>query len=322
MKTEAARPEEDVAVLVRPATSVGSIAVALIQSARPKQWTKNGLIFVALVFSVNRYWQAGEPLQYMDLIASSSLAFLGFSVLSSSIYFLNDVFDVKTDQLHPKKRLRPIAAGLINIPTAVSAFVVLLIGGLAISLVVSPVFAGLALLYAVLMVGYSAWLKHVVLLDLFIVASGFVLRAAAGAVALDVPISPWLYICTMLGALFIVVAKRRNEISTLADRAKDHRPILAFYPLEFVDQMIAILATAIVVAYSIYTFTAEGLPSNGVMMLTIPFVLYGVFRYLYLVYVEDGGGAPEDLLLRDRPLLVNTGLWLASSATILLFSRL
>jgi 4-hydroxybenzoate polyprenyltransferase len=175
--------------------------------------------------------------------------------------------------------------------------------------------------YGVLMIAYSTRLKHIVLLDVFTVAAGFVIRVVAGALAIGVPISPWLYICTTLGALFISVAKRRNEVATLAEQAEAHRPILLDYPLPFVDQLISVIAAATVVAYGIYTFTAEGLPRNQAMMLTIPFVLYGLFRYLYLIYVKQEGGAPEDILISDRPILATVVLWLLVAGTVLFVFR-
>jgi 4-hydroxybenzoate polyprenyltransferase len=199
--------------------------------------------------------------------------------------------------------------------------VLLFVAGVGIAFLVNWQLALIGAGYGVLMIFYSTQLKHIVILDVFTVAAGFVIRIVAGAVAIQVPISPWLYICTSLGALFISVAKRRNEVAVMGENAEAVRPILQQYTLPFVDQMISILIAATVVAYGIYTFTAPGLPSNQAMMLTIPFVLYGVFRYLYLIYVRNEGGAPEDILINDRPILICVALWLATSGIVLVAFR-
>lgn len=298
-----------------------SLFSALLKEARPRQWPKNGLVFIALIFGINQYWQASEPLPLTRLGAAALVTFVAFCLFSSATYYLNDLMDVEKDRLHPKKRFRPIAAGYISRPLAIAMFVGLTAAGLALCAIISLPLALLGAFYMALMTAYSTRLKHIVIIDISTVAAGFVIRIVAGAIAIGIPVSPWLYVCTTLGALFISVAKRRNEVSMLGEEAGSHRPILADYPFPFTDQLISILASATVVAYSLYTFTAPGLPANDTMMLTIPFVVYGIFRYLYLIYVRNEGGAPEDILIHDRPILATVVLWLGTAAAVLLAAR-
>src|SRR5207253_3014352 len=223
---------------------------------------------------------------------------------------------------HPTKRLRPIAAGKVPISLAVGLGIALAIAGLAGSLLIGVLFGVLALAYVLETAVYSTSLKHIVLLDIFGLAFGFVLRAAAGAVAIDVPISPWLYIATLLGALLIALGKRRTELETLGvEAAVGHRRNLQSYSLEFIDQLIMVISSAALMTYALYTFSAENLPKSHSMMVTIPVVLYGLFRYLFLVREGDVGASPEDLLFRDRPLLIAVGLWALLSITMLYLGR-
>jgi 4-hydroxybenzoate polyprenyltransferase len=287
---------------------------ALLVALRPRQWTKNGLIFVALAFTLN--------LQQPGLLLRSILAFVCFCMLSSAGYLLNDVVDAEADRQHPTKRLRPVAAGQVSVPVALGTGVVLAILGLGGCFLLSVDLGLLALTYLLLTAVYSTTLKHLVLLDIFGIAAGFVLRAAAGAVAIDVPISPWLYLATLLGALLIALGKRRTEIQVLgAEEAIGHRRNLESYSLEFIDQLILVIGSAALMTYALYTFSAENLPRSHSMMLTIPVVLYGLFRYLFLIRQGDVGGAPEELLFRDRPLLIAVVVWAALSVTILYLSR-
>jgi 4-hydroxybenzoate polyprenyltransferase len=281
---------------------------------RPRQWTKNGLLFVALAFTLN--------LQEPGLVARTIAAFGCFCALSSAGYLLNDVVDVEADRVHPTKRLRPIAAGQVSIGFVVALGVLLVLGGLAGAFAINLLLGLLALAYALLTAVYSTTLKHLVLLDIFGLAGGFVLRAAAGAVAIDVPISPWLYIATLLGALLIALGKRRTELETLGlEAAVGHRRNLESYTIEFIDQLILVVSSAAVMTYALYTFSAENLPRNHSMMLTIPLVLYGLFRYLFLVREGDVGASPEDLLFRDRPLLIAVATWALLAVTILYLGR-
>jgi 4-hydroxybenzoate polyprenyltransferase len=287
---------------------------AVLQAFRPRQWTKNGLIFVALAFTLN--------LQQPGLLLRSLLTFAAFCALSSAGYLLNDVVDVEADRQHPTKRHRPIAAGLVPIPLALTLGIALAVAGLAASFWIGLGLGMLALSYVLLTAVYSTTLKHMVLLDIFGIAGGFVLRAAAGAIAIDVPISPWLYIATLLGALLIALGKRRTELQVLGVQdAIGHRRNLESYSIELIDQLIIVISSAALMTYALYTFSAENLPRSHSMMLTIPVVLYGLFRYLFLIREGDVGGAPEELLFRDRPLLIAVAVWAALAVTILYLSR-
>jgi 4-hydroxybenzoate polyprenyltransferase len=235
------------------------------------------------------------------------------------VYIFNDLADRSGDQRHPLKRLRPIASGRLSPRVAFGTAFVLGVAALVAAVLLSPTFAILAGAYVVLLVVYSVVLKHLVIIDALTIAGGFVLRAAAGAVVVFVPISHWLLVCTTLLALFLVLSKRRHELTLLADGATTHRPILEEYSPYLLDQMIAVVTASTLVAYAVYSTsaeTAERLKTTR-LGLTIPFVLYGIFRYLYLVHQRRGGGSPADLLLTDRPLLACVGLWALSVALIL-----
>ncbi len=283
--------------------------LALLVALRPKQWTKNALVFFGLVFA--------HQMTELDPTIQTILAFVAFCLLSSATYIVNDLADLERDRLHPVKRKRPIASGQLSPTVAGVAAVLLLAAALALSAMLSLSFLGMSLLYLGLSISYSLRLKHLVILDVLAIAAGFVLRAAAGAVVISVPISPWLYVCTVLGALFIALCKRRHELLLLQDAAAGHRRILQDYSLPLLDQMISVVTSATLIAYSLYTFSAENLPKNSAMMLTIPFVLYGILRYLYLIQVKGSGGIPEELLLTDHPLLITVLGWGATSVAIL-----
>lgn len=291
-----------------------SVGIGLIRACRPKQWTKNILLFFGLIFAL----KLTDP----ALGARALTGFAIFCAASSGIYLLNDLADVEQDRQHPKKRRRPLAAGIIQPGAVITLATVLLVGALAGGFALTPVFGALTVLYVGLMGLYTTHLKHVVLIDVFVLAAGFVLRAAAGAVAVGVPISPWLYVCTILASLFLALGKRRHEILLLNDGAGQHRRILEEYSLAYLDQLIVIVTSATVMAYSLYTFSAENLPSDHSMMLTIPFVLFGIFRYLYLMHQQDGGGSPEEALLTDRPLLFTVIGWLVTAVAVLYAARL
>jgi len=307
------------------ATDAGAHLRAVVRSMRPRQWTKNLIVFLALLFSINERWEVSEPSSWAPLLGWSALTFLLFCLISSADYLLNDVIDRESDRLHPEKRRRPIAAGLLSpragVIWAVALGTVAVGGAFALSgpltWHVGAVLAG----YAVLMVSYTFLLKHIVLMDMMAIGAGFVLRAMAGALAIDTPISPWLYVVTGLGALFLVVHKRRAEITLLAAGAGNHRPILDQYSPALLDQMTSLVTASTLSAYGLYTFTAENLPANNAMMLTIPFVLYGLLRYLYLVHQKGEGGSPEEVLLRDWPLVIDILLWAATAATVLAVYR-
>jgi 4-hydroxybenzoate polyprenyltransferase len=281
----------------------------IVRAMRPLQWTKNGLVFAALIF-------ADRALDVESILRALGAA-LVFCAVSSAIYLINDVRDVEQDRLHPTKRFRPIASGEVAPRSAIMISVALLVCGFVCAAAVRPAFVGIVALYVALMIAYSFGLKRIVILDVFAISAGFVLRAVGGAVAISVPISPWLYVCTMLGALFLGFAKRRNEIATLEGMAGQHRANLEEYTVPMLDQIIAIVSSATLMAYSLYTFDAQNVPSNHSMMMTIPFVLYALFRYLFLVYKRELGGSPEVLLVTDKPLLVCVLGWVATSVAIL-----
>ncbi len=293
----------------------------LVTSLRPRQWLKNGLVFMALLFSINEYWSLTDLPAVTEIVARSFAAFVLFSMLSSAAYLLNDVMDASQDRAHPTKRNRPIAAGRVSPTVALAASGVLAAGGLGASLLLGPAFALVTAGYIALTTAYTLGLKHQVILDICILSMGFVLRAVGGAVAIQVPISPWLYVCTFLGALFLAIPKRRHELLLLQDKASEHRKTLEAYSPELLDQMLGVVAPSTVIAYCLYTFSAAALPMNHAMMWTLPFVVYGVFRYLFLVYHKQMGGSPEETLLGDKPLLLDVLLWLVASGTILVVFR-
>jgi 4-hydroxybenzoate polyprenyltransferase len=270
---------------------------------RPQQWVKNLLLFAGLIFSQNFY--------HLNFLLKSLAAFCLFCLLSSSVYVVNDIIDIERDRKHPLKSNRPIAKGEIKISTAVFLFILLALVSLGFSTLLSPLFALMALSYLVLNLVYSRYLKHMVIIDVMCIALGFVIRAVAGAVVIGVQISAWLIVCTILLALFLGFGKRRHELLLLDTQASEHRTILTEYSPYFLDQMISVVTASTVVAYAFYTLSpeVEGKLGTKYMDLTIPFVLYGVFRYLYLIHQKEGGGSPTKMLLGDTPLLVNIILW-------------
>lgn len=285
-----------------------SLPLDLLRAMRPKQWIKNTFVFAALIFAAK--WT------HPDLVLKTLGAFLLFGALTSGIYLLNDAADVEADRLHPVKRNRPIAAGRIPVSTAVAMAAVLLIVSLALGLLLSAPFALVAAGYVVLMIGYTFYLKHLVIIDVFAIAGGFVLRAAAGAAVIGVQISPWLYLCTILLSLFLGFGKRRHELLLLDDGAGGHRRNLEEYTGPFLDDLINIVAGATIICYALYTFFASTVPHNHAMMVTIPFVLYGIFRYLLLIHRRDIAGAPEEALWKDVPLLADLVLWALAAAIV------
>jgi len=291
-----------------------SPALALLASLRPREWVKNLFVFAGVIFSQ----QVLTPLAWTALGA-----FAIFCGLSGAIYLFNDVADAERDRLHPSKRLRPIASGELSRTTAVIFGTLLLAGCLAAAFRIGASFGLVALGYAALLTAYSVWLKHVVILDVLTVAAGFVLRAVAGAVAVDAEISGWLLICTILIALFLALGKRRHEYRSLARDAAAHRPILAEYSESFLDQMISVVTASTVTAYALYTMSPETVAKfhTRLLPLTLPFVLYGIFRYLYLLYRRDLGGNPSDLLVTDRALLFDALLWMLATFAIIYGSR-
>ena len=288
---------------------------ALLAAVRPRQWTKNLLVFAGLIFSRGLH----EP----ALVARSAAAFALFCLLSGGIYLINDVLDAERDRLHPQKRHRPVASGRLPAPVAFWAGIALLMGASLAAFALSVRFGVVAVAYAALLSAYSAGLKHVVIVDTLIIAAGFVLRALAGVVVLDIELSNWLLLCTILLALFLTFGKRRHERLALDAGAADHRPILEEYSPQLLDQMIAVVTASTLMAYALYTMAPETQTKLGTtrLPLTIPFVLYGIFRYLYLLYRRDLGGNPSELFLTDRALLLAVALWGAAVIVILYLAR-
>ncbi len=303
---ERAEPrQERIGVSARP------LALSLVLSLRPAQWTKNLIVFAALIF--------GQRLLDPRSVLYSVAAFVTFCALSGAVYLVNDVADRDADARHPTKRRRPIASGAVPVPTALATAAVLAAVALAVAFWLRPSFGLLGVAYLALLTLYSGPLKHIVIIDVLTIAVGFVLRAAAGAVVLDVPMSHWLLFLTILLALFLALSKRRHELVLLAEGATGHRRILQEYTPYLLDQMISVVTASTLVAYAFYTVSPETVEKfqTHLLGLTLPFPLYGIFRYLYLVHQKEGGGSPAEMLLTDRPLLVCVALWAVTVAFII-----
>jgi 4-hydroxybenzoate polyprenyltransferase len=275
---------------------------AILKTMRPKQWAKNVFLFAALVFD--------RKLTNLDAILHTIVGAIAFSLVASIVYIINDIADVEADRLHPTKRMRPIAAGSLPIPVArVIAFLLLLVA-FPTAYLLSPSFALIAFFYLLLNLVYSKWLKHVVLLDIILLASLYVIRVAAGVALIEVMrFSPWIYIFTVFLALLMGTGKRRAELSELAGGPNDQRRVLEGYTLNFLDQLITLASGMTIITYSLYTFSAPNLPENHAMMFTIPFIMYSILRYQYMLQVKNTGSAPEELVLSDRPLQISIALW-------------
>ena len=296
--------------------------ISLVSLLRPKQWTKNLLLLAGLIFSANFL----KP----DLLAQSLIAFFSFCFLSSSVYIINDLTDLEDDKKHPRKRLRPLAAGRLTKKEACAALAVVLLLSVALTWAVNLNFLLICALYFALSLAYSFWLKYIVILDVFAIAFGFILRAVAGGAAVHVEISPWLLLCTLFLSLFLALTKRRQETANigessevgakegategLKEKSAAGRSVLEHYSLPFLDQLLSVVTAATILSYSTYTFTAS---SSPYFMLTIPFVIYGIFRYLYLVHKKNLGENPEEILLTDPPMIIAVFLWLLSCILIL-----
>jgi 4-hydroxybenzoate polyprenyltransferase len=292
---------------------ISAMLRALIKTMRPRQWTKNIFVFAALVFDKQLF----IPQSFLRTLAGFAL----FCLISSAVYILNDLADVEADRQHPQKKNRPIASGQLPAGTAWAAAIVLVATSLGLGALLSLSFAGVLAAYLIINLLYSKWLKHVPIVDVLIIAAGFVLRVGAGEALIHVErFSPWLYVVMTLLSLFLGFGKRRAELTLLTTDAGSHRKVLDGYTLPLLDQYILIVSGTTVVAYSLYTFSAPNLPANHTMMLTIPFVVYMIFRYLYLIQVEQAGGAPEDILLSDRPFQIAMLLWAVVVVIIFYFT--
>ncbi|GAB4259869.1 decaprenyl-phosphate phosphoribosyltransferase [Thermincola ferriacetica] len=290
----------------QPVVSQKSGLYLLLKTMRPKQWTKNLIIFAGIIFA-RKIFTDGYLLKTL-------YAFLDFCILSGSVYIINDLVDIEKDKAHPQKRNRPLASGQLSAPLATVFVILSTVLSLGSAFFLNINFGFVALAYFLLTLSYSFKLKNVVIIDVIVIALGFILRAVAGAVVIAADISPWLLVCTFLLALFLALTKRRHELLLLDDKARSHRKILDEYQPEMLDQMISVVTSSTVMAYSLYTFTSG---HSIYLMTTIPFVVYGIFRYQYLVHQKDMGGSPEVALLKDKPLLINVLLWVVTSALIL-----
>lgn len=288
--------------------------VSLLRGMRPKQWTKNLLVFAALLFAQ----RLGDP----HATSVALVTFILFCLLSSSVYLVNDVLDVEEDRRHPTKRFRPIASGQLFPSFALACAVCLAAIGVIGCFLVNTASGTVAVTYLLLTLAYALWLKHIVIIDVLSVAIGYVLRAVIGATAIDVESSPWLLICTILLALFLVLCKRRQELVMLEEDASQHRPILGEYSSHLLDQMIGVVTASTFMSYCLYTISERTVQQLGTrnLVYTVPFVIYGIFRYLYLVHQKQQGGAPDRVLLTDGPLLVNVVVYVVAVMFILHFS--
>ena len=286
---------------------------ALFKTMRPRQWTKNVFIFAALVFD--------KQLFVVDSFLRTLAGFALFCLISSCVYIFNDLADVEADRQHPEKKNRPIASGKLPVSTAWIAGIIFVLTALGLSYLLAPSFCLVVATYFVLNLAYSLSLKHIAILDVLIIAAGFVLRVGAGVTLINVErFSPWLYIVMFLLSLFLGFGKRRAELALLAHGAGSHRKVLDGYTLPLLDQYIMIVSGTTIVAYSLYTFSAPNVPENHSMMLTIPFMVYAIFRYLYLIEVKHAGGTPEEVLLSDRPFQISMLLWAVTVIVIFYFS--
>jgi 4-hydroxybenzoate polyprenyltransferase len=269
---------------------------------RPRQWTKNAFVFFALIFD--------QQLFLLEPFLRTLAGFALFCLISSSVYIFNDIADIEADRKHPEKKYRPLASGELPINVGLFAAVMLALVSVVVGYVLEPAFAAIVVIYFVINMLYSRWLKHVPILDVMIISAGFVLRVAAGVVLITVErFSPWLYMLTVLFSLYIGFGKRRAEMTLLEHGAGSHRKVLDGYTIPLLDQFITIVSGMTIVAYSLYTFSAPNLPENHSMMLTIPFVVYGIFRYLQLIQTGHAAGAPDEVALKDRPLQITVALW-------------
>jgi 4-hydroxybenzoate polyprenyltransferase len=284
----------------------------IFKTLRPKQWTKNGFVFAALVFDIKLF--------QLEPLVKTVLGFILLCLISGTVYLINDLVDVEKDRLHPIKKNRPIPSGQVPFGVAVATAVILSAICLPLSFLLDLNFGFIATAYWLLQIAYSLVLKNIVIVDVLTIAAGFVLRVAAGVALVQAErFSPWLYVFTVLLALFLGLGKRRQELDMLKDQAPNTRSILNEYNLPFLDEMMAVVTAGTVMTYAFYTFSAPNLPSNHLMMLTIPFVIYGIFRYLYVIHVQGNGGAPDEVLLIDRPLQISIGLFMLTVVAILYF---
>ncbi|MCX7725434.1 MAG: decaprenyl-phosphate phosphoribosyltransferase [Chitinispirillaceae bacterium] len=289
------------------------VLTQIIKTTRPRQWTKNGLVFAALIFSKNLF--------HLAFLKKTIYGFLILCLISGATYIFNDLLDLKKDQLHPQKSKRPLPSGKLSVSTAIISLVIITISAIIFSFFINKYFFIIIITYSLLQFLYSLLLKKIVILDVLIITIGFVLRVLAGAVIINVSISSWLILCTFLLALFLSLCKRRHEISFLNDAAKEHRIVLGEYSINLLDQMISVTTASTVIAYALYTMAEQTINKFGTqnLIFTVPFVVYGIFRYLYLVHIKNLGGSPETILITDIPLIIDIILWIGVSMAIIYF---
>jgi len=290
------------------------LIINLVKTMRPKQWIKNICIFAPLTFDVKLF-----NLRYL---AQTIAGFVLLCLVSGTVYLINDLADIEKDRQHPRKRNRPLASGQLATGAAVIAAIIIPLAALPLGFLLHPIFGFILTGYLVLQIAYSFWLKDIVIIDVMLIAAGFLLRVAAGVPLVEAErFSPWLYVCMTLLALLFGFGKRRHELVLLQENAQMHRQSLQEYNLSLLDHVISIVTASTLLTYALYTFSAEGLPPNHTMMLTIPFVLYGIFRYLYLIHVKGMGGAPEEIVLSDHPLQATFVLWGLSVIIVMYLPR-
>ena len=293
---------------------------ALFLALRPQQWIKNALIFLPFLFAIRQAWSLDDLGPVPGLISSLLVLFAAFCALSGGVYLLNDLSDRRADQLHPQKKRRPIASGAIGVPTALTSMGVLLAAGLAAVFWVDLVLGGIGVLYLGINLAYSLGMKRIVLVDVMAVASGYVIRAVAGAVAINVVPSPWLYATTGAAAMFIVLGRRYAEVRLAGDGMAEQRTVLSKYAGPFIGQLLTISAAAAWLSYTLYVVEADNLPQNNTMLLTVPLVTLGLFRYLYLLNTSDEAEAPEQLIIRDLPMVLSVIGWTVVASLVLVLN--
>lgn len=293
----------------------------LMQAMRPRQWVKNAIIYFAFIFTINERWDLSEWGESLELFGIATAAFLLFCFLSSATYLINDLIDAPQDRLHPLKRYRPIAAGLVSHRQAIGTALGVFIVGIGLSFLLEPWFGVIVLVYLLLTLSYSIKLKQVALVDVLVLSTGYVLRAVGGAVVIQVPISLWLYVVTSLGAMLIGFGKRRSELASSEGMASLQRHVLNQYSKVLLNKLIILVSVGVFITYLAYTLTASNLPDNHTMVGTVPIMAFGLYRYLLLLYRNNAGETPEEMFLTDRPLLISVILWLTTVLVVLVAAR-
>ena len=288
---------------------------------RPIQWTKNLMVFLPALFSFNEAWVLNDAEISVPILSRAFITLGCFVLASSAIYMFNDVIDANKDKLHPNKKYRPVASGRLGNKLALTVALILAAGAIFASSAISVAMVFVLLSYLLLMLAYAFFFREIIFLDVFCISAGFIIRVVAGAIAIGVPMSPWLYVCMGFGALYIALSKRMGELMSDNGNGHDGRKLLKVYTQELLSSMLTIVLSATLIAYCLYTFIADNLPSNNSMMLTIPFVVYGMLRYLYLVRIEGKGERPEIIIVKDIPILLCVGMWFFVSATVLYLYR-